>query len=102
MVLRNDTNRLKDKLVFFLSMAELSGKVNIDLEAAIEVFMVISRNISCHKKVKNLWVGNASGGNLCHLKVDKNRGTHLGSWDKLQNELQSTLGLQCDHFGVPY
>jgi hypothetical protein len=100
MVLRNDTNSLKDRLVFFVSMAELSRKDTVlDLEAAIEVFMASSRNISCHKKVKNLWVGDVSSGNLCHLKVEKKRNM---SWDKLQNELQSDLGLKCDHFGVPY
>jgi hypothetical protein len=33
MVLRNDTNSLKDKLVFFMSMAEISGKDTVDLEA---------------------------------------------------------------------
>jgi hypothetical protein len=56
----------------------------------------------CHKKVKNLWLGDASGGDLCRLKVDKNSGTRLGSRDQLQNELQSALGLQCDHIGVPF
>jgi hypothetical protein len=71
MVLRNDTNSLKDKLVFFVSMAELSGKDTVGLEAAVEVFMASSRNVSCHKKVKNLWVGDASGGNLCRLKSTK-------------------------------
>ena len=71
LVLSNDTNSLKDKLVFFVSMAELSRQNTVDLEVAVEVFMASSRNVSCHKKVKNLWVGNASSGNLCHLKVDK-------------------------------
>jgi hypothetical protein len=39
LVLSNDTNSLKDRLVFFMSMAELSGKDTVDLEAAVEVFM---------------------------------------------------------------
>jgi hypothetical protein len=46
MVLHNDTNSLKDKLVFFVSMAELSRKDTVDLEAAIEVFMASLRNVS--------------------------------------------------------
>jgi hypothetical protein len=83
MVLRNDTNSLKDRLVLFVSMAELSRKDTVDLEAAVEAFMASSRNVSCHKKVKNLWVGDASGGNLRHLKVDKNSGTRLGTSSKM-------------------
>jgi hypothetical protein len=39
MVLRYDANSLKDKLVFFVSMVELSGKDTVDLEAAVAVFM---------------------------------------------------------------
>jgi hypothetical protein len=42
LVLSNDTNSLKDRLVFFASMAELSGKDTVDLEVAIEVFMASS------------------------------------------------------------
>ena len=42
LVLCNDTNSLKDRLVFFVSMAELSGKDTVDLEAAVEVFMASS------------------------------------------------------------
>ena len=84
LVLSNDTNSLTDRLVFFVSMAELSGRKDIvDLEAAVKVFVASSRNVSRHKKVKNLWFGNASGGNLCHLKVDKNSGTRLGTSSKM-------------------
>ena len=39
LVLGNDTNSLKDGLVFFVSMAELSGNDIADLEAAVEVFV---------------------------------------------------------------
>jgi hypothetical protein len=39
LVLCNDTNSLKDRLVFFVSMAELSRKDTVDLEAAIEVLL---------------------------------------------------------------
>jgi hypothetical protein len=42
LVLGNDTNSLKDRLVFFVSMAELSGKDTVDLEAAVEVFKHVS------------------------------------------------------------
>jgi hypothetical protein len=42
LVLGNDTNSLKDGLVFFVSMAELSGNGTVDLEAAVEVFMASS------------------------------------------------------------
>jgi hypothetical protein len=35
-------------------MVELSGKDTVDLEAAIEVFVASSRNVSCHKKEENL------------------------------------------------
>jgi hypothetical protein len=40
--LGNDTNSLKDRLVFFVSMAELSGQDTVDLEVAVEVFMASS------------------------------------------------------------
>jgi hypothetical protein len=39
LVLSNNTNSLKERLVFFVSMAELSGKDTVDIEAAVEVFM---------------------------------------------------------------
>jgi hypothetical protein len=39
LVLGNYTNSLKDRLVFFVSMAELSRQDTVDLEAAVEVFM---------------------------------------------------------------
>ena len=42
LVLGDDTNSLKDGLVFFVSMAELSGNDIEDLEAAVEVFMASS------------------------------------------------------------